>query len=267
MKIEQFVRASSNEQVYQLLKEHPANKIIAGGAWIKLMDPSIHTAIDLSQLDLDFIRKNEENLEIGAMTTLRSLEKSELVRSFANGILSQASKRVMGISIKNIATIGGSVMGKFGFSDLLTPLLVLNAKLFFHNQGIIELSDYLNQKTNSPDLLIKVILPLRKTAGFFKKVSRTALDFSVVNVAVSKHDNQFLIAIGARPGVAELAVKAGEYLSSLEKITEENIVTASLMAGKEVSFSTNQRASAEYRLHLSTVYVERGIKAVMMNER
>lgn len=266
MKIEQYVRASSPEEVVRLLLENSDNRIIAGGAWMKLMDPAIHTAIDLSALGLDYIRESEEYVEIGAMTSLRSLEKSVSIQCVASGIVSSAAKRIMGISVKNIATIGGTIMGKYSFSDLLTPLLALEAKLVFQQAKEVPLSDFLKQKTTPKDLLLKVVIRKQSGIGSFKKVSRTALDFSVVNLAIVKNNNRFRIVVGARPGIAEYASKAEEYLSGKKKVSDEEIVHAAELAASELTFSTNQRGSAEYRQHLTKVYVERGLKAVIAHE-
>ena len=119
MKAKSFQRVSSLEEAYKLLKESPRNKIVAGGLWLKKGNAEVETLIDLSLLGLGKIEDKNEYVEIGAMVTQRQFETSDLIPEMAR----EAVKSIMGPAFRNIATIGGSVYGKYGFSDVITGLL------------------------------------------------------------------------------------------------------------------------------------------------
>lgn len=266
MKIESYSVPSSFQEVLSILRKRPENKIIAGGAWLKLTNQDIGTAIDLSALALETISETDEFVQIGAMTRLYALGTSPIVKNLCDGILSQAAMKIMGIPVRNIATIGGSVMGKFGFSDVITPLLALNAKLVFADCGEMTLEAFLDSKENLRDLLVNIFIPKNAGKGYFHKVAKTSLDFAVINVAIVQSKNQSRIVVGGRPGMAALANKASQFLSSQTQMTSEILESAAKMAAEELSFSSNQRASSEYRKHLAKVYIERGLKAVISHE-
>lgn len=72
--INEYRKVESLEEAYEL-NQKKNNKIIAGGVWMKIGDRRIATAIDLSGLGLDQITETDTEFVIGAMTTLREIEK------------------------------------------------------------------------------------------------------------------------------------------------------------------------------------------------
>ena len=94
MKVLEYYRASSLEDAYQKLQEDSKNVILAGGLWIKKMGQSINTLIDLSTLGLNQISETEEEVVVGALTTQRDFENSEIVKSlFDAGAVSTSVRR------------------------------------------------------------------------------------------------------------------------------------------------------------------------------
>ena len=253
MVFKQYKKPASIEEAYALLIEKPNNTIIGGGAWLKLLSSNYDTVIDLSSLNLNEITKSDNCIEIGSCVTLREVETSEEIKSLSNGILSDAVYHIMGMNIRNIATIGGSVMGKFSFSDILTPLLVLDTTLVFFNYGEISLQDFLNEKKFPKDILLKIKIHCGNEIGYFKTVKKTALDFPVINFAITKGD-ELKIAVGSRPGQAKRAFKA-EKLNDIDAIVKA--------VSEEISLSKNNRASKEYREELLHVYIKRGLQEVL----
>ncbi|MBU1019633.1 MAG: FAD binding domain-containing protein [Firmicutes bacterium] len=262
MRINNYHKAVSLEDAYEVLKKNGQNSIIAGGAWMRLSSKEIETAIDLSNLGLDQIVLADNSIKIGAMATLRDVESSDLVQALGDGILCQAIHKIMGVSIRNLATIGGSVIGKFGFSDIMTPLLVLETTLEFYKKGKISLEDFLESKDREPDILLHIYLKKQDTSGYFYKMTKNSLDFAVVNVAISKTNNQFKIAVGARPSIAHLAQNAMNYLNGEKVINDEVISKAVEIAMQEFKFGTNSRSSEEYRSQIAAVYINRGLNEV-----
>ncbi|MBN2605374.1 MAG: FAD binding domain-containing protein [Bacilli bacterium] len=262
MKIDHFYKASSIEDAYEVLTKNSKNAIIAGGAWMRLSSKEIDTAIDLSELGMDKVVVEDDFIIIGAMTTLHSVESNQDILQLGNGILSQAIHKIMGITIRNLATIGGSVIGKYGFSDILTPLLVLDTTLEFYRKGKISLEEFLDSKDKEPDILINILLKKQNTKGYFYKMKKNSLDFAVVNVAVSNTNGDYKIAVGARPSITHLAKEAMHFMNQQKVISDVVILEAVEIAMNEYKFGSNSRASEEYRKQIAAVYVQRGLNEV-----
>jgi len=256
VKINNYYSVKSLEEAYKLLNDNKQNAIVAGGAWMRLSSKVIETAIDLSGLGLDQIVETKNTFEIGSMTTLRQVETQEGLRKHYNGVLSNALSHIMGVPIRNVATLGGSIIGKYSFSDVLTPLVIMNVDLVFYKKGKISLEDFLVSKDRSKDILVKIIIQKDEAKAYFKKMQKTGLDFAVVNVAVSKQADKFKIAVGARPTMV--------YINAVDVITEDIITETAEIAGKELKFGTNSKASEEYRRNIAIAYIKRGLREVTL---
>jgi len=263
MKVKTYLKASSIDEAYQVLQESTENAILGGGAWMKLSTKKVNTLISLDELDLKGIEEQDGFIRIKSMTTLREIETSPLIQAIGGGVITNSLSQIMGVTIRNIATIGGSIVSKFGFSDLIPVLLVLDTKLVFHKHGEISLKAYLESKIVGRDILVEVLIKKCDSLVFFKKVKTTALDFAILNICVGKTQEGFKIAVGSRPGLAELAIQSMSYLNGCHTVGEEEIAKAALMVVEEIHFSSNQRAQKEYREQLAEVYVRRGLKEVL----
>ncbi len=262
MKIKNYHLATSLQDAYEVLTESRNNAIVAGGGWLKLSSRTIEKAVDLSDLPLDYIKETDNAVEIGSMTPLQKIVESEALMKICKGILPQAVSQIMGVSLRNLVTVGGSVVGKYGFSDVLTPLLAMNTKLVFYKQGETTLPEFLSQKGRTDDVLEKVVLPKTAGTGYFKKVAKTPLDFAVLNVAITKIDDQYRIVLGSRPSVATLSEEAMAYVNGKKSLRDEDLEHAAKLVRKNVKFGQNPRASQEYREELAYVYTKRGLKEV-----
>ena len=253
MKAKSFQRVSSLEEAYKLVKESPRNKIVAGGLWLKKGNAEADTLIDLSLLGLDKIEDKKEYVEVGAMVTQRQFEQSELVPKMAR----EAVKSVMGPAFRNVATIGGSVYGKFGFSDVITGLLGYKVELVFYPNATISLFDYVNKPGFFDGILTHVRIYKEDLKAFFKKVGITALDYPILNVAVTK-GKEYRVVIGSRPLVANRCPKTETYLNEGGK----DFAKAAEMAVEELKFGDSIATKSDYRKQLALTYVRRGLEEV-----
>lgn len=263
LNVSEYVKAKNLNEAYNLLSENKKNYLIAGGAWLKLSVKNANKLISLDGLDLNKIELKDGFIEMGALTTLGQIERNETIKKLYDGILVQAIQNIMGVNIRNIATIGGSVMGKFSFSDIYPVLEVLETKLVFYKQGEVELLDFINNPKFEKDILVKLKIKNQKGKGFFKNVATTPLDFSIINIACSYAENKLTISVGSTPYIAKPCNGAMEYMNNLENITDKDIEKCSDLVLEEIKFSSNIRGSKEYREELAKVYVARGIKKVI----
>lgn len=258
MKVNEYYRASSLEDAYQKLQESPKNAILAGGLWMKKMGQSYDTLIDLSKLGLDKISDASDEVIVGSMVTQRDFEDSKIASFLFAGAPAFAVREVMGVNFRNLATIGGSIMGRYPFSDVIAGLLPYDVTLEFYPAQKMSLEEYINYKGKLNSILVAIHIKKGEGRGYFKKVKTTALDFPIVNIAVAKVNKEYRVAVGARPMVAARSYKAMEYLNNGGK----DFAKAAELAVEELSFMDNKDASKEYRVDLAKVYVRRGLEEV-----
>ncbi|MBN2557284.1 MAG: FAD binding domain-containing protein [Clostridia bacterium] len=264
MKIREYRRPETMEEAYGILNDGGENAVIGGGAWIRMLPRELDAAVDISGLGLGTIKKEDGRYEIGSMVTLRQVEMFKPFSELFNGIISKSAGAIMGVSIRNIATAGGSVAGRFGFSDLIPALLALDTSLFFHARGGISLEDYMESKDVGKDILTKITIKDHEGRGWFHTMKNTSLDFAVLNAAVSNSDGRCRIIVGARPYKAVPAYDAMKFMDECGGKTPAAIREAASIAAGELKFGGNQRGSREYRIELCKTLVERGLSEVFL---
>jgi len=262
MEIANYFKANTIEEAYERLNAEASNIIIGGGAWLRLSNKVVDTVIDLEHVGLNKINENKTSIEIDAYVTLREVEKNKAIANLFNGIVNNGVNGIMGVALRNLVTVGGSVVGKYSFSDFITPLLAMNTEVVLYKAGKMSLEDFLKLRSKEKDILTKVIIHKENGNGYYYKMKKTGLDFAIINVAVTKSKGIFKIVVGARPSIAAFAVKAMEFINKQKVITDEIIEKTAKIAIEELKFGTNSKASSEYRTEIAKVYIKRGLKEV-----
>ena len=256
----ELVQPQSLEEAYEILIKRKNNIVIGGSAFLRMGEKRIGTGIDLSNLNLNLIEETSDYIEIGAMTTLRDLEVSEVLNKYFNGVISKSVKDIIGVQFRNVVTVGGSVFSKYGFSDLIVALLTLDTEVELYKGGKVKLEDFLNKKYEK-DILVKLYIKKNNSKAIYKCMRNSRSDYPILNIAISKDANNFKICVGARPQRATIAKKASEFISN-NILNEENILLASEMACEELVFGSNMRASKEYRKAICKTLVKTALVEV-----
>ncbi|MCQ2553757.1 MAG: FAD binding domain-containing protein, partial [Clostridia bacterium] len=136
--IRNYVKVQSLEEAYQL-NQTKSNHIIGGMLWLRTSKLAMGTAIDLCNLGLDKIEETKEQFSIGAMVSLRALELNKALNEYSNNGVRDAVKDIVGVQFRNMATVGGSIWGRFGFSDVLTVFLSMDTYVELYKGGIMPL--------------------------------------------------------------------------------------------------------------------------------
>ncbi len=256
-KIKDYVMVKDLEEAYQLNQKR-SGVILGGTGWLKLGNKQIGTAIDLSGLGLNKIDENEEEFRIGCMTTLRDLELHNGLNEHFKGAIKESVKHIVGVQFRNCATIGGSIYARFGFSDILTCLLALDSYVELYNKGILPLHEFVRMPYDN-DVLVRIIIKKDGRDVVYQSKRASATDIPVLACAVAKKDNTFYISVGARPKRAVLQTIECTFGPS----EEEKISVLAIKLCENLEFDSNMRGSKEYRHHLATVFVKRGILALL----
>ena len=238
--IQNYVRAKSLEEAYEL-NQKKGNCILGGMLWTKMQNRMIQTAIDLCDLGLNEIEETEEEFSIGAMVSLRQLETDTGLNAYTQGAVRDAVKDIVGVQFRNLATVGGSIWGRFGFSDVLTVFLAMDTEVELFQGGRIPLKDFAEKKQDR-DILVRLIV-------------KKSTDFPVIACAASCVGGEYRLAVGARPHRAVLLCDEKKFLSG--GVKEESVKAFANWAKEQIPTGNNHRAGAAYRTRLIGVLSQR----------
>lgn len=257
----EFFQPETLEDAYNKLVARKTNTILGGCAFLKMGSKRIGTGIDLSKLNLNYINETDNYIEIGASTTFRDIETNETLNSYFNGVLKEAVKDIIGVQFRNMVTVGASVYSKYGFSDFITALLALDTEVELYKGGRLSLQDFLI-KPYEKDILTKIYIKKNERKASYKSLRNSKSDYPILNVTVSKLNDDFKIVVGARPATAKISIDASKFLSK-EGFSEASLNKALDIMSSELIFGTNMRATYEYRQAISKVLVKRAIMEVI----
>ena len=242
--IQKYVRAQSLEEAWQL-NQNKRNRILGGMLWLRLGKGTVNTAIDLCDLGLDTIEETAEQFSIGAMATLRDIEMHEGLNAYTAGAVANAVKDIVGVQFRNMATVGGSIWGRFGFSDVLTVFLALDSYVELYKGGIVPLEEFAKMKKDN-DILVRLIVKKTPCKVVYSAMRNQRTDFPVLACAVAQMNGEYRASIGARPGRAML-------------LRRNNAEGFAAFVAENTPTEGNLRGSAAYRTHLTRVLVERSM--------
>ena len=267
----QYVRAQSLDEAYELYQKKP-NFVLGGMLWLKMKNKTLGTAIDLYDLGLDQIDEDENEFRIGAYATLRQIETHEALNAYTHGAIAESVRHIVGVQFRNVATVGGSIWGRFGFSDVMTIFRALGAKVQLHKAGIMDLDEFAALPRTTRDVLVSVIVPKNAKGVVYLSQRNQSTDFPVLTCAVANRSGRYVAVIGASPYMAEpvwdedgildcLADAKTEGNAALTDNSETNakIDKFAEYVAEHIRFGSNIRAGAEYREIICRVLTRRAV--------
>lgn len=262
LKIKEYVKVKDLEEAYQLNQKKSAC-VLGGMVWLKMGNRNVSTAIDLSGLALDTIEETAEEFRIGAMTSLRTLEIHEGMNAYTSGAVKESLCHIVGVQFRNCATVGGSIFGRFGFSDVLTMFLAMDSYVELYKGGIMSMEEFAKSPRDR-DILVRVIVKKQPMKTVYLSQRNSATDFPVLTCAVSVAENgETRVAVGACPSRAKLVADENGYLNGFASMNAEEQKKAAeafaLYAQETVATGKNMRASKEYRSLLVKILTKRAL--------
>ncbi len=231
--IETYHRPSSLEEALVLLGEGDG-AILAGGTSL-VASGTAATVVDLQDVGLDAITLEGDRVWIGAMARLRSLVESDLVPA----LLRDLARREAPNTIRNAATIGGTVATRDPASELVAGLLVHGAELTLVAPGSarsLPLHEYLEDHPFGVITQVSVEIGGSATAA---RTGRTPADRSIV-AAVARRSDDGAVRL-AMTGVAATPLL-------VDPVDIDELVPPG-----------DYRGSTEYRGHLARVLAARAV--------
>lgn len=263
-----------------LLAKHGAEaKVIAGGTDVMVdikFKEEPGSLVNIKKIPgLTGIKENGASLRIGALTTIRELETSTVLRAKLP-VLWEAAHQFASLQVRNTATLGGNIGRASPSGETLAPLLVLDAKVkvaFADGEKTESFSSFFQGpgKTSmgAKGLLTEIEVPYPAAGSkgvYLKHAVRGAMDIAMVGVAVlitpdaGKNNLQDVrIGLGAVAPTPVRAPKA-EALLRGKPLTAALVKEAAALAASEASPISDQRSSAENRRWIVEALTRRGLE-------
>ena len=235
-------------EAISLLDSDDARPLSGGTALMLMMKAGVlrpKRLVSLRRLGLDRIEANG-GLRIGAMATLRALEKSEHVRNHWP-VIARTLRNLSNVRVRNVATVGGALAHADPHMDLPPLLAALAARVVVVGKNgertmpVEELyAGYLENTLKRDELITRVEVPpmQQRRAAYLKCTTRSADDWPAVGVAVVLGDENRIFVSAATDRPTRLANEA-----ALDNLKIEG----------------DLHGSAEYKKQLLRVYVKRAI--------
>lgn len=282
----EYLVPSSVEEAVSLLSRHGDEaKLLAGGHSLvpimKLRLAQPRYLIDIGRLPgLSYIREENGAIAIGALTTHRTLETSELLKSKLP-LLPETAAVIADVQVRNRGTIGGSLVHADPAADLPATALALEAEVRARGprgERTIRIDDFfvgmLTTAIGADEIATEVRFPVppARSGSAYLKVPNPASHYAIVGVAVAvtlDGDGRFERARMGLTGVARKPLRAPAAEEALiGKVVDDGaIAEAAERSTDGVQAAGDLHASAEFRLHLTRVNTRRALELAVSRAR
>ena len=261
-----FFSPKTIKDLKSIIKKNSNLNFLAGGTDLSLKvtkeRKEISCIVNLKQIrELDFIRINQNYIEVGAVTSLIKFE-NEIKKYYPD--FYTVLKRYGSIQIRNVGTIGGNIATASPIGDTLPILLSLNAEVViegFTKRKLIPINKffigYRKTKLKKNEFIRSIKIPLFKKNIFkaFKISKRFDDDISSIcgsfNFEINNNKiKQVFIAYGGMAEVPKRA-KACEEILKGKPLKIDTFIKAKDYLEKDFEPIGDMRASKEYRLEVA----------------
>jgi len=275
-----YLRPGSLREVLSMLADHKDEcKIICGGqSLLIVMRQGLLVTdylIDIKGLkELSYITFDEkEGFKIGATTTHRMVETSELIKQRCP-VLVAVEKKLASIQVRNWGTIAGNLAHGDSSGDLAPTLIALDAKMKVASSmgsRTVPLEKFytglFETAMEKDELVVEVQIPPARpgTATAYEKFNLIRNDQAIVGVAAAVTLEKGGACKEARvvlsnAGITPIRAKSAEVVLIGEKLTDALLVKAGEAAASDADPVSDIHASEEYRRHLVKVLTKRMVR-------
>lgn len=277
---EYYAPRSIDDAVKFLAAHRDDVKVLSGGQSLlplmkmRLAKPGF--VVDIGRIPgLDTITEEGDHLIIGALVTHAQIEASELLQKKCP-LLPQTATTIADVQVRNRGTLGGSIAHADPAGDWPAAIIALDAEIKVtgpNGERWVKCDEFflgLLMSVLEPDELVTAIkVPVTgndKTA--YTKAAPRSSGFAVVGVAVriglDGSGNCSRAAIGIT-GVTDKAYRPQrvEQMLTGKKLDTTTIETAAAEATRNIEVIEDINGSAEYRTHLTEVFLARAIQEAL----
>jgi carbon-monoxide dehydrogenase medium subunit len=273
----EYERATSvDDAIAALERLGPEARIIAGGhsllPMMKLRLASPDHLIDINELtELAYIREQEGEIRIGALTRHVDLLKSDLLAQHYP-LFRDAENVIADPVVRNRGTIGGSLCQADAAEDLSAVCSAAKAHVAIRGPGgerVVGMEDFhvgpFMTAVGAGELLTEVRLGLRPGAGSaHEKVERRAGDWAIAAASAALWIDGGAIADAgialSAVGMTTIHLTRAEELLRGRRPSEELFAEAGEIASEDSSPSADGRGAIDYKRHLAGVLTQRALR-------
>jgi len=274
----EYERATSVEgAIASLQRLGPEARVIAGGhsllPMMKLRLANPEHLIDINDLtELAYIRAQDDEIAIGALTRHVELLKSELLAEHFP-VFRDAETVIADPVVRNRGTIGGSLCQADAAEDLSAVCSAVKATVVIRGadgQRVVAMEDFhvgpYVTAVGDGELLTEIRIPkYTGWGGHYEKFVRVAHQWPIVAVAAAVRTEGGTIS-EARVGLTNmgstpLRARAVEAALAGQPATDEAVRAAAASAAEGTNPPSDLNGDADYRKHLATVLTRRAVLA------
>ncbi|MDP9294529.1 MAG: xanthine dehydrogenase family protein subunit M [Actinomycetota bacterium] len=273
----EYERATSVEGAIASLERLGSEaRIIAGGhsllPMMKLRLASPEHLIDINDLaELAYIREQDREVRIGALTRHVDLLKSELLAQ-RFPLFADAETVIADPVVRNRGTIGGSLCQADAAEDLSAVCSALKAQVVIRGTGgerVVGMEDFhvgpYVTAVGAGELVTEVRLPVRPGSGSaHEKVERRAGDWAIAAASAAVWIDGGKIADAgialSAVGMTTIHLTRAEELLRGKPPSEELFAQAGEIASEDCSPSADGRGPIDYKRHLAGVLTQRSLR-------
>ena len=273
----EYERATSVDGAIDALQRLGSEaRIVAGGhsllPMMKLRLANPKHLIDINELaELAYIREDDGEVRIGALTRHVDLQESELLaRHFP--LFRDAEDVIADPVVRNRGTIGGSLCQADAAEDLSSVCSAAKARVVIRGtdgERVVGMEDFhvgpFMTAVGAGEMLTEVRLPLRPGAGSaHEKVERRAGDWAIAAASAAVWMDGGVIADAgialSAVGMTTIHLDRAEELLRGESPSDELFVQAGEIASADCSPSADGRGPVDYKRHLAGVLTQRALR-------
>ncbi len=214
-------------------------------------------------------RNSDGSVEIGAMQTLREVERADLLRDDFD-LIRRGAGCVSSMQVRNVATLGGNSCNASPAADTVPGLIAAGAQaLIMGKEGerMLPLEEFFLGPGQTALRGDEILTGFRMSArpphsgSSYKKFAiRGEVDLAIVGVAASLvlgSDDRYIkearVVLGA-VGPTPLRSRKAEKMLSGQHAKKDLFIEAARIAAEESKSISDQRASAQYRKEMVRVW-------------
>ncbi|MBZ0265712.1 xanthine dehydrogenase family protein subunit M [bacterium] len=221
------------------------------------------------------------SLLVGALTTARTLQMSELVR-LKWAALAEGADALGSPLVRARGTLGGNICNARPAADLFVPSVALGAKLgvvSIHGYEVIDASEFAlapgKTRLQSGQILVEIVYPASPPgtgSAYYKLAQRKALDISVVGAGVRLTIDSLLkitsvsLALGA-VGPTPIVAKTVIDVLLGKKLDDSTLKLAATAAASDATPIDDHRGSALYRKQMIEVLTRKILTTAYLRAR
>ena len=266
------------EEAVAVLASEPGAKPISGGTALttlmkeRVLQPEALVNLRGLRDDHRYVRREGDLIEVGALSTLRDLETSEVVRD-GLPLVAETAGKIASIRIRNVATVGGNLAHADPDLDLPPVLAGVDAEIVVQGtdgERAMDVKEFIQgyyQTDLGPGELVKELrlaVDPDRAGVYLKHRSLSAADWPCVGVAAFTDPGWDGVPAVYMNSVADTPVFAIDGLGEVfgDGVTEDAIAEAGALATEQCDPVGDARGSAWYKRRMAGEFTERALARV-----